>query len=88
LESDRGAFPQRHRPLRRTVLRQRRQQRAIPDYAAFDLGASYAVQARIPFNVFFNIDNVADRKYASSFSAATLAPGAPRSYRVGLQFDF
>jgi|GEM_PF-6853540 len=42
----------------------------------------------MPFNVFFNIDNVADRKYASSFSAATLAPGAPRSYRVGLQFDF
>ncbi|MDQ3039039.1 MAG: TonB-dependent receptor, partial [Pseudomonadota bacterium] len=59
-----------------------------PSYTLLDLGASYAVQGRMPFNVFFNIDNVADRKYASSFNAATLAPGMPRSYRVGVQFDF
>jgi iron complex outermembrane receptor protein len=60
-------------------------------YATWDLGVNY----RIPFSdyrIYFSIDNLTDKAYATSASViggtGMFAPGAPRSFKLGVQAQF
>jgi outer membrane receptor protein involved in Fe transport len=57
-------------------------------YELLDVGVSYAVDARTPFRLYADVDNVTDEVYASSASLTTIAPGAPRTFRAGVQVGF
>lgn len=61
-------------------------------YDVVDLGLSYTVRADRPFRLYVDLDNVFDETYATAeFVIAgqdLVAPGAPRTLRVGVQLDF
>lgn len=62
-------------------------------YATLDLGASRQLRtARAEYRLFLEIENLGDRVYAASAARiggqTVYAPAAPRSFRVGVQFDF
>lgn len=62
-----------------------------PDYTLFDVGISYELDQLLATSgrAYLNIDNVANKVYASSFnSLASVATGTPRFVRVGVQFGF
>ncbi|MDZ4375992.1 MAG: TonB-dependent receptor [Phenylobacterium sp.] len=61
-----------------------------PSYDLVDLGASYDLEGlAVPTRVYASVDNVGDVVYASSFnSLSSVATGAPRTLRVGVQVGF
>lgn len=60
----------------------------MPGYAAFNLMASYEIQKGILMR--FNIDNVADNRYAvsSNWNASRVNVAAGRVYRISTSFKF
>ncbi len=59
-----------------------------PGYQRWDLGLSYAFPGRMPITVHAMIDNVTNRRYATSVNTVGYAPGAPRMIRIGAQLGF
>lgn len=63
-----------------------------PGYASVDLGLSYRFSGARPHQLYATLANVADKAYATSVSviggAQVFAPGAPRTLKVGAQFQF
>lgn len=61
-------------------------------YDVLDLGVGYVHDSVRSFRIYARVDNVTDRRYATSVSLIggqeLLAPGAPRAYRAGIQFNF
>lgn len=57
-------------------------------YTTLDLGLSYTFAGSRPTTVYLAVDNVTDREYATAVSTIGYATGAPRSLRIGAQFDF
>lgn len=61
-------------------------------YEVVDLGVSYAFGAERAFRLYAEVDNVFDETYATAEfiigGQDLVAPGAPRTFRVGLQADF
>jgi outer membrane receptor protein involved in Fe transport len=61
-------------------------------YNLLDLGVAYTRNAERSYRVYARLDNVADREYVTSLSVIggqqLVAPGAPRSIRAGIQFNF
>ncbi len=64
----------------------------VDRYDLLDLGVGYVHESLHSFRVYARVDNVTDRRYATSVSLIggqeLLAPGAPRAYRAGIQFNF
>lgn len=62
------------------------------NYDLLDIGVSYMHRGERDYRVYARVDNVTDEKYSTSVSVIggqlLFAPGAPRSLRVGIQFDF
>lgn len=61
-------------------------------FSLLDLGASYRGTGAIPYRAYLRVENVSDRRYATSelfFSGnqRAVAPGAPRSFRIGVQVN-
>jgi outer membrane receptor protein involved in Fe transport len=60
-------------------------------YNTVDLGLAYEGTAPVPFRAFVRVDNLTDEKYATSvFSIGgetVVAPGAPRTARIGVQLS-
>jgi outer membrane receptor protein involved in Fe transport len=64
-----------------------------PTYTTLDLAVSYRGQFEgRRYRAYVSVDNATDRKYATSVSLSNgfqiLAPGAPLTPKVGVQFDF
>lgn len=64
-----------------------------PSYTTIDVALSYAGRwGNRRYKVYSAIENVADRVYATSVSLISgfqiLAPGAPLTFKAGVQFDF
>lgn len=61
-------------------------------YDLFDVGVAYTREGERSFRVYARIDNVTDRTYATTESLIggqdVIAPGMPRSFRAGIQFNF
>lgn len=57
-------------------------------YDVFDLRVSYSAGTQLPYTVYAAIDNLTDRKYATSVSTIGYATGAPRTLRMGAQLSF
>ena len=61
-------------------------------YGLVDLGVAYVHDGVRSFRVYANVNNVTDREYSTSTSVIggqeLFAPGAPRAYRAGIQFNF
>lgn len=61
-------------------------------YDVVDLGLGYIHEALRGVRLYARVDNATDERYATSVSLiggqALFAPGAPRTYRAGIQFDF
>lgn len=61
-------------------------------YGLLDLGLAYTRNGDRSYRIYARVDNVTDREYATSVSLIggqqLLAPGAPRSVRAGIQFNF
>ncbi len=57
-------------------------------YGVADLRVSYTAGHRHPYTLYAAIDNLADRKYATTVSTLGYATGAPRTLRVGASFSF
>ena len=57
-------------------------------YQVVDLGASYAFATLRPIRLYADIDNVGDKVYAASAGLTTIAAGAPRTFRIGVQVGF
>lgn len=61
-------------------------------YDLLDLGVSYTHRGERNYRMYARLDNVTDEKYATSVSViggqSLFAPGAPRTVRAGIQFDF
>lgn len=61
-------------------------------YDLFDIAVAYTHEGERSFRVYARVDNVIDRTYATSVSLIggqeVIAPGMPRSFRAGIQFDF
>jgi iron complex outermembrane receptor protein len=64
--------------------------RSIPDWTRADLGARYTFtgQNGKPIIVRFNVENVFGENYWMSAYGGTLAPGAPRTFRLSSTFNF
>ncbi|WP_180022850.1 TonB-dependent siderophore receptor [Acinetobacter sp. YH16044] len=62
----------------------------LPDYTILDLGARYKTQLGGVNTTFLaNIDNVTDEKYWEGiFNSGYALVGGPRTYKVGVTFDF
>lgn len=62
------------------------------NYDLLDLGVSYTHRGERNYRVYARLDNLTDEKYATSVSVIggqlLFAPGAPRTVRAGIQFDF
>ncbi|RYG62427.1 TonB-dependent receptor, partial [bacterium] len=61
-------------------------------FGLLDLGLSWRGAGTTPYRAYFRIENVSDRRYATSelFFAGNqraVAPGAPRSFRLGAQVN-
>lgn len=57
-------------------------------YTTLDLGVSYVGRFdALRYRAYLRIDNALDKVYATNYST-TVAPGAPRSFRLGAQLDF
>lgn len=54
-------------------------------YATIDLGASWQSQGAVPYRIYAMVENATDKVY---FTTTSYATGAPRTYRVGVQFGF
>ncbi|MES2531664.1 MAG: TonB-dependent receptor [Pseudomonadota bacterium] len=62
---------------------------SLPGYATFDLGARYVTRvagARTTFRL--NLDNVGDKAYWLMAGSNRLIQGAPRTVKLGAQFEF
>ena len=59
-----------------------------PGYQRWDLGLSYAFPGPTPITVHAMIDNITNRRYATSVNTVGYAPGAPRMIRIGAQLGF
>ncbi|WP_206606093.1 TonB-dependent receptor [Steroidobacter cummioxidans] len=61
-------------------------------YDLLDIAVSYTNRGDRKYRVYARLDNVTDEKYATSVSIIggqlLFAPGAPRTVRAGIQFDF
>lgn len=62
----------------------------LPDYTILDLGARYATKLGGVNTTFLaNIDNVTDKQYwEGAFNSGYALVGGPRTYKVGVTFDF
>lgn len=62
----------------------------LPDYTILDLGARYKTNLGGVNTTFLaNIDNVTDEKYwEGTFNSGYALVGGPRTYKVGVTFDF
>jgi iron complex outermembrane recepter protein len=62
------------------------------NYDLLDLGVSYSHRGERTYRVYARLDNATDEKYSTSVSVIggqlLFAPGAPRTLRAGIQFDF
>lgn len=67
-------------------------QRSIPSYVTFDLGASYDLRPAhgVPAIIRLNVENVSDERYYSavSFGGFGLGVGEARTVKLSVQFDF
>ncbi len=54
-------------------------------YDTFDAGLSYGRGGRLPWKVYLQVENLTDEIYATSVSSLGVAPGAPRTFKLGLQ---
>ena len=61
-------------------------------YDLLDLAVSYTHRGERNYRVYARLDNVTDENYATTVSVIgsqlLFAPGAPRTVRAGIQFDF
>jgi iron complex outermembrane recepter protein len=61
-------------------------------YDIFDFGVSYRSSSRMRYRLYAKIDNLTDERYATTElvigGQRMVAPGTPRTARVGVQFDF
>src|SRR5262249_24828217 len=58
----------------------------LPAYTVGDAGVSFE---RGHYSLRFNVSNLTDKRYfPASYSRTFVMPGDPRSYRVGLAYDF
>ena len=61
-------------------------------YDLFDVGVAYTHAGASSFRAYARIDNVTDRIHATTVSLIggqeVIAPGMPRSFRAGIQFNF
>ena len=62
----------------------------LPDYTILDLGARYATKLGGVNTTFLaNIDNATDKQYwEGAFNSGYALVGGPRTYKVGVTFDF
>ncbi len=62
----------------------------LPDYTILDLGARYKTNLGGVNTTFLaNVDNVTDEKYwEGTFNSGYALVGGPRTYKVGVTFDF
>ncbi|MFC4252993.1 TonB-dependent receptor [Sinimarinibacterium flocculans] len=54
-------------------------------YDIFDAGVAWGSAGRIPFKLYLQVENLTDEVYATSQSSLGVAPGAPRTFKVGVQ---
>lgn len=57
-------------------------------YGVADFKLSYSAGTQQPYTVYFAVDNLADRKYATTLSTIGYATGAERAFRLGTQLSF
>ena len=57
-------------------------------YGVADFKLSYRGGTQLPYTVYFAVDNLADRKYATTLSTIGYASGPERAFRLGTQLSF
>lgn len=62
---------------------------SLPGYATFDQGARYVTSIASALTTFrLNLDNMGDKAYWLMAGSNRLIQGAPRTVKLGAQFEF